>query len=40
MCFFGNIYRLASVDIYTSGYMVEYLILTLIGTSGLFIVLT
>jgi len=36
----GNIHRPPSVDIYTSGYTVEYLTPTLIGTPGLFIVLT
>jgi len=40
MCSLGNVHRLASVDIYTSGCMVEYLTLTLIETPGLFIVLT
>ena len=40
MWLLGNVHRLASVDIYTSRYMVECLTLTLIGTPGLFTVLT
>jgi len=36
----GNAHRLASIDIYTSGCMVEYLTPTLIGTPGLFTVLS
>ena len=40
MCSLGNAHRLASVDIYTSGCMVEYFIPTLIRTPGLFIILT
>jgi len=36
----GNVHRLPSINIYTSEYTVEYLTPTLIGTSGLFIVLT
>ena len=40
MCFLGNAHRLASVDIYTSGCIVEYLTPILIETPRLFIVLT
>jgi len=34
------VHRLPSIDIYTSGCMVEYLTPTLIGTPGLFIIPT